>query len=232
MGKNSNKQDGRGRSSGSRKTQFSSDRQPLRKCKRKQKIDPEAAELLHKAIYEKIPGLRNGKKVKVPFIEAFLNSLRKNALAAKIGEQIKFLRELISLGVFDFEEYKERLFRGVKNYYRKLVASYGEQADFQKELGEAYKQAQILHIFYFTAFAHARQQCTCGACDRGLEYAEFIIPIFLKVHFAPDEDESEESEDENEGTPEGQDENEAPAEPSSSIDKDGDDAFYDGFGFD
>lgn len=230
MGKNSNRQDGRGRSSGSRKTQFSSDRQPLRKCKRKQKIDPEAAELLHKAIYEKIPGLRNGKKVKVPFIEAFLNSLRKNALAAKAGEQIKFLKELISLGVFEFEEYKERLFRGMKNYYRKLVASYGELADFQKELGEAYKRAQTLHIFYFTAFAHAGQQCTCGACDRGLEYAEFIVPIVAKAAFASDEDGPEEPDVDD--TSKDEKTNGAPTEPSSPIDKDGGDDFYNGLGFD
>jgi hypothetical protein len=230
MSKNSKKQDGRGRSPGSQAKQFSRERQPQRRDKRQPKIDPAAADLLHKMIYEKIPGSRNGKKVRVPFIDAFLNSMRRNVLAAKAVEQIRYFKELTQLGVFDFEDYKERLFRGMKNYYRKVVSSHAEQADLLEELGEAFKQAQILHVFYFTAFAHARQYCSCGACDRGLEYAEFIIPIFLEVLSAPDEDEPEESEGDD--TPEGEEENGAPANPSSPIDKDDDDAFYEGFGFD
>ncbi|KUO54158.1 MAG: hypothetical protein APF78_01140 [Sphingomonadales bacterium BRH_c3] len=230
MKRNIEKQDGRGRSAGSKAKHFSSDRQPQRRRGRKQKVDPEAAELLHKAIYEKIPGFKNGKKVKIPYIEAFIISMRKNALAAKISEQIKYLKELISLGIFDFEEFKDRLFRGVNNYYKKVLSSARALADGVDELGAAFLQAQMLKIFYFTAFAHARQHCTCGACDRGLEYAEYIVPIVAKAVFAPEEDDSEESDDDD--TNEGEAANASAAVASNPTDKIGDDEFYDGFRFD
>lgn len=88
-------------------------------------------------------------------------------------------KELNSLGVFDFEDYKKRVFRGINNYYRKLKKSHDDCADLLDELGPAFKRAQVLYLFYFNAYVHARQNCTCGACDRGLDYAEWIIPIFF-----------------------------------------------------
>ena len=194
MRKKSRGDDGRGCSAGSRRTQFSSDRQPSRRTKRKRKVDPAAERLVHNSIYEKVSGLKDGKKVKLPFIKAFLSSMRKNALAANVSDQIKYLKELINLGVFDFEDYKERLFRGMKNYYREVIATSLKLADFLDELGEAFKRSHILYMFYFTAFEEARNHCTCGACDRGLKYADFLIHLLLKAAFDPDDNDPEDDE--------------------------------------
>lgn len=194
MRKKSSGDDGRGCSAGSKRTQFSSDRQPSRRTRRKRKVDPAAERLVHDSIYEKVSGLKDGKKVKLPFIKAFLSSMRKNALAANVSDQIKYLKELIALGVFDFEDYKERLFRGMKNYYREVIATSLKLADFLDELGEAFMRSHTLYVFYFAAFVQARNHCTCGACDRGLKYAEFIMPIVLKAVFDPDDDEPEDDE--------------------------------------
>ncbi len=193
MGKNSRKNDGRGRSSGSRTTQFSSDRQPPRRSK--QKLGPEPAELLHKAIYEKIPGLRNGKRVKILFIEVLIQSMRKKALEAKVGDQIKYFRELKALGVFDFEAYKKRLFRGMKNYYRELASSHAALTDLLEKVGAAYKRAQTLYLFYFSAFVIARNNCTCGACDRGLDNAERMMNLFQNAMASPAGDEADDDEE-------------------------------------
>ena len=230
MKKNAKRQDARGRSAGSRETQFSRDRQPNQRGTRKRKIDPEIERLLHESIYEKVYVNSSGKRFKIPFIEAFLRSMRKNALAANIGDQIKYLGELIRLGVFDFEDYKKRWFRRLNNYYREAMSSARKLAEFLDEIGPAFRKSHTLYLFYYTAFVHARQNCTCGACDRGLDYADFIIPIILKAAFCPEEDESEDDgEDE---IPKDHRQSGPPAGPSGPIDKDGDDEFYDGFGFD
>jgi hypothetical protein len=230
MNKNAKRQDGRGRSAGSRETQFSRDRQPNQRGTRKRKIDPEAERLLHEPLYEKVSVNLGGKRVKLPFIEALLRLMRKNALAANIGDQIKYLRELIWLGVFDFEDYKKRWFRRLNNHYREAMSSARKIAEFLDVIGPAFRKSHTLYMFYFTAFAHARQHCTCGSCDRGLDYAEFNMPIILKAALCPEEDESEDGgEDE---IPKDHMQSGPPAGPSGPIDKDDDDAFYDGFGFD
>ena len=202
------KRDGRGRSAGSRANHFSKDNQPDRSAGRRTKVPPEAAEMLHKTVYEKVTVSIRGKKVKIPFIEAFMRSMRKNAMSENLGEQIKYFKELVRLGIFEVEEYKQRIFKRLNNYYKRVVESSLRMADGLDEIKKELERVGPLYHFYFVAYVKSRERCTCGACEKGLEYAEFIIPIILKAVEQSSEDQEADDDEVEEDR-----ENEEPDEP-------------------
>jgi hypothetical protein len=174
--KNPEKSDGRGKSPGSRRTQFSSGRQPDRSAKRrKSKGSPDVYDILHKLLYEPVKAEKSGKGNKIPFVEALLRKMRNNAFYSDLRDQLKYLRELVQLGVFELEEYKDKLFNRLNNHFKGVVRSLDKADELLRDLGEKYKAAHLKAILMEAAYCDAASKCECGAYDGSLDAAHLIM---------------------------------------------------------
>lgn len=95
--------DGRGRSDGSRRTQFVPGNQAARgRSKRKSEPLPDnAVESFHKALYQPVNSTKNGKRRKIPYIDALFQKMMADALVAPLRDKFRFYKEIISLGIMD-----------------------------------------------------------------------------------------------------------------------------------
>lgn len=153
--------------------QFSRTNQPDRakRAEKKQRkkeaerpVDP--IKIITEAIYEKVGVTRNGKASYIPFIEAFIESMKKNAFSSKLHEQIKFMRELIKIGVFQVEEYKQRLRRNFEHHYQKEYDIWNKLSERVVESCEDSKLVTVRFQMLLVTSSIVRIECTCGAAER------------------------------------------------------------------
>lgn len=175
------KKDGRGKSAGSKATQFSSTNQPHALQRKKSKGPPNAVGLTSAAIFEKVPIKKNGKTVSVPFIEGLMKQMRNNAFTANLNDQIKYVRQLQSLGIFDAEEYKELVFTKLNHHFKDLKKFIDEIGDELENYSKEYERVSILSQHYRLAYWFSKENCTCGACDKGYDKAENLLPQLLAI---------------------------------------------------
>ena len=90
-------QDRRGQSNGSRKSRFSSENQPRRRRQREPRKNLKASMLaqLRKPIRISV----GGEPKTVEYIDGFVQSLWQDLLKAKVGDKLKFLEKLDKLGL-------------------------------------------------------------------------------------------------------------------------------------
>lgn len=232
---NSRGQDGRGRSPGSRANQFSKDKQPDRASERRRKVPEDAAEMLHRAMYEKISTSRRGRRTKIPFIEALIQTIRKNALEAKLPDQIKYFKEIKSLGIMDIEKYKEKIFKGINNRFKKTLLQYDKMSEFIDKIGKEYRRVFILYILYLNLYFDARARCKCGSWEEGFDRSIGVMTGAIE-RVANTEDEYCDGFDEGPEREDGPEANEVTvnkvAPPTGQSDDDLDNEFYRGMGLD
>lgn len=150
-------------------------------------VDP--MNLLTEAVYEKVDIVRDGKKESIPYIEAFFRQMKRNAITGKIGEQIKFLKELIKIGVFDLEEYKQRLFKVMRARYDRYFKNANILADRYCEMARNFQLiSKALEMYMLTAIL-ARRECKCGAAERNfsdLDKIKLMDALILPEPSHPD----------------------------------------------
>ena len=134
--------DGRGRSDGSRRTQFTPGNQAARgRSKRKSEPLPDnAIEAFRKALNQPVLSTKNGKQSKIPYIGAFFQKMMADALIAPLRDKFRFYKEIISLGIMDVEIYKQRVVRMAQKYCDGMHDKVIEQRVFIANLGKTISQ--------------------------------------------------------------------------------------------
>jgi hypothetical protein len=88
---------GRGLSEGSRKTQFSKDRQPAKRRQRKPRKDLKSGWL--EKLQTPVSAQVNGRAITLPFIDALNSQLMQKLLKADLPDMLRFFSQLEKLGV-------------------------------------------------------------------------------------------------------------------------------------
>lgn len=172
-----------------KKGQFSQTRQPSSdrrsrsgRSKGEDTRSADAVKIITEAIFEKIAMKRGNKKVNIPFIEAFMQSMKKNAFSSKLSDQIRFFKELIRLGVFDVEEYKRRFRRGIERHYARHIENWQELAGRFEEICFECRVVVLSLQAMTQASTLARMECTCGAAERHFaELDRFALSNYLDM---------------------------------------------------
>lgn len=172
---NSKKSNGRGRSAGSRKTQFSREYQPKRSRKKKEpeEAPPQSAlAVLRAAIYQNAKVTKNGQPVEMPFIDLLMQTMVKNAASGKLIDQLRLFRELNYSGVFDTEEYKEQI-------EDEVYAIYGSHVDkllsFSEKVTSECIRTFSLYKLYFYAFIFLAHDHPNSSPDTALNKAHIML---------------------------------------------------------
>lgn len=190
--------DGRGRSEGSRRTQFAPGNQAARgERKRKRRSLPDnAIGAFRKALYQPVYITKNAKRRKMSFIDAYFQKMMADALNAPLIDKLRFYKELLSLGIMDVQIYKIRMERWFQKEYDKIFDKLMESYAFIKQCEEAYKSAALEKILYKTAFYICCKECTCGVSERAFDEAgAMALQVFENIGEEYEDDEEDDGVD-------------------------------------
>jgi hypothetical protein len=208
--------DGRGRSDGSRRTQFAPGNQAARaRSERKSKSKPlpdNAIESFRRALYQPVHSTKNGKRRKIPYIVAFFQKMMADALLAPLRDKIRFYRELIALGIMDVEIYRQRVVRIAQKYCDDMYDRVMSQHVFIDTQGKAYKSAAFEGLLYKTAFDICCIECTCGTAERAFDEASEQVLAAAKAAQASLDEDEDDDDDDDEDEDEDEDETDGPAD--------------------
>lgn len=179
-GNESDRNDRRGRSNGSRKTHFSKENQPDRRRQPTRRKDLKAS--LVQLIRQPIKAVKDGKPTTIPFLEAFLHSLSQQLLKGTVPDKLKFIEKLDKLGILSLLTEQARL--DDERAELQIERSDQDRRDYQQRLllECAKEQEADLHAKWAAAagiLAAVLESCKCGACAGELsEEIDAILAIY------------------------------------------------------